>query len=143
MCLFENKDLEKYLDNLVSTKDSEKTIYDYVPYDSSTIEKPFIHDLEANDHVRFYIKLPGWFEIDTPLGKYNPDWAVVLENDKRVYFVAETKGTDDANDLHLSAGELGRIKAASKHFNTINVPFVAPVATLKSAIEDIDKISGY
>ncbi len=140
MCLFENKDLEKYLDNLVSTKDSEKTIYDFVPYDSSTIEKPFIHDLEANDHVRFYIKLPGWFEIDTPLGKYNPDWAVVLENDKRVYFVAETKGTDDANDLHLSAGELGRIKAASKHFNTINVPYVAPVATLKSAIEGISRI---
>ena len=94
MCLFEEKEPEIYLNDFtfkVSRKD--KTIYDeYVPLDSN-VENRFAHDCETSEQVRYYFKLPDWFKIPTPIGFYNPDWAVVFENDKRIYFVAETKDT--------------------------------------------------
>ena len=57
------------------------------------MENRFAHDCETSEQVRYYFKLPDWFKIPTPIGFYNPDWAVVFENDKRIYFVAETKDT--------------------------------------------------
>ena len=72
---------------------ADKTIYEkYVPLDSS-VESEFAKAFESDDQFRFYFKLPDWFKIPTPIGNYNPDWAVVFEDDKRVYFVAETKET--------------------------------------------------
>ena len=78
-------------------------IYDGVPFDSETIEKPFIEALEKRKDVKLYIKLPSWFTVATPIGAYNPDWAIVMENpdagDDLLYLVRETKGTLDLDAL--------------------------------------------
>lgn len=136
MRLFDDRELNAYVDNLYETQRDEKTVYDYSIVDSD-IERQFAHDLEANDSIKFYIKLPNWFTIDTPLGKYNPDWAVVFDGDERVYFVAETKGTNDLNDLHLGEGERGRIKAGRKHFETLGIPFVAPTDSVSETLSQL------
>ncbi len=107
MHLFIDNELEIYLNDFThKVSKSEKTIYEeYVPLDSA-VENQFAKDCETSEQVKFYFKLPEWFKIPTPIGSYNPDWAVVFENEKRIYFVAETKdtGTDmpDLNKLHSS-----------------------------------------
>lgn len=107
MHLFTDNELEIYLNDFThKVSKSEKTIYDeYVPLDSA-VENQFAKDCETSEQVKFYFKLPEWFKIPTPIGSYNPDWAVVFENEQRIYFVAETKdtGTDmpDMNKLHPS-----------------------------------------
>jgi type III restriction enzyme len=74
-------------------------VHEKVVYESDT-ERSFAEDLEKNTAVKLYAKLPGWFTVPTPLGNYNPDWAVVVNADgtDRLYFVVETKSTlfDDA-----------------------------------------------
>ena len=69
--------------------------------------------------MKYYFKLPYWFKILTPIGNYNPDWAVVLERDKKVYFVAETKNTGgDIVDFNkLRPSELLKIKCGEAHFS--------------------------
>lgn len=107
MHLFTDNELDIYLNDFThKVSKSEKTIYEeYVPLDSA-VENQFAKDCETSEQVKFYFKLPEWFKIPTPIGSYNPDWAVVFENEKRIYFVAETKdtGTDmpDLNKLHPS-----------------------------------------
>ena len=139
MTFFENDELQTYLydaamkSGAVAVTDQAKTIYDYVAVDSE-VEREFMQSLEDNVDVKFYIKLPSWFKIDTPVGKYNPDWAVAFDGDRRIYFVAETKGSDDINDNHLSANERSKITAARQHFAEINVPYVAPVRDWKNTV---------
>ena len=139
MTLFENSELQTYLydaavkSGAIAVGDQAKTIYDYVAVDSE-VEREFMQSLEDNASVKFYIKLPGWFKIDTPVGKYNPDWAVAFDGDRRVYFVAETKGSDDINDNHLSNNERSKITAARQHFAEIEVPYVAPVRSLRQVL---------
>lgn len=138
MQLFDNQELSSYLYNVAShsgaieVEQTNKTVYDHVIVDSE-VEYNFMKSLESDEGVKFYIKLPGWFKIPTPLGNYNPDWAVVFDGDKRVYFVAETKGSDDINDDHLGAGERGKILSAKRHFHEVGVDYVAPVSSLQSA----------
>lgn len=82
--------------------------------DSDT-ESQFAHDCSVDERVKFFFKLPGKFKIATPLGGYNPDWAVVFENDARVYFVAETKSsTVEAN---RRTSENLKIQCGRKHFD--------------------------
>lgn len=139
MTLFENDELQTYLydaamkSGAIAVTDQTKTIYDYVAVDSE-VEREFMQSLEDNADVKFYIKLPGWFKIDTPVGKYNPDWAVAFDGDRRIYFVAETKGSDDVHDNHLSANERSKITAARQHFTEIDVPYVAPVRSFRQAL---------
>ena len=139
MTLFENDELQTYLydaamkSGAIAVGDQAKTIYDYVAVDSE-VEREFMQSLEDNADVKFYVKLPSWFKIDTPVGKYNPDWAVAFDGDRRIYFVAETKGSEDINDNHLSSNERGKIIAARQHFAEINVPYVAPVRNLRQAL---------
>ena len=139
MTLFENDELQTYLydaamkSGAIAVGDQAKTIYDYVAVDSE-VEREFMQSLEDNTDVKFYIKLPSWFKIDTPVGKYNPDWVVAFDGDERIYFVAETKGSEDINDNHLSANERGKITAARQHFAEINVPYAAPVRSLRQAL---------
>lgn len=139
MTLFENSELQTYLydaamkSGAIAVTDQTKTVYDYVAVDSE-VEREFMQSLEDNADVKFYIKLPSWFKIDTPVGKYNPDWAVAFDGDRRIYFVAETKGSDDINDNHLSANERSKITAARQHFAEINVPYAAPVRSLRQAL---------
>ena len=142
MRLFENRELEAYLydaamkSGAIAVEKPNKTIYDYVAVDSE-VEYNFMKALEQADNIRFYVKLPGWFTIPTPLGSYNPDWAVVFDGDERVYFVAETKGLNDINDTHLSASERGKILAARRHFAEVEVEYVAPVQDLPSALNKV------
>ena len=139
MTLFENGELQAYLydaamkSGAIAVTDQAKTIYDYVAVDSE-VEREFMRSLEDNADVKFYIKLPGWFKIDTPVGKYNPDWAVAFDGDRRIYFVAETKSSDDIHDNHLSTNERGKITAARQHFAEIDVPYVAPVRDWKNTV---------
>ncbi len=116
MELFENDELKGYLEDMVQVQMQEKTLYDYVKVDSE-IESQFARDLESRSDVRFYVKLPGWFKIETPIGSYNPDWAIVFEKDERIYFVAETKSSLDADDLRLH--EEMKIKCAKRHFEEL------------------------
>ncbi len=120
MALFEAQELEIYL-NTFSYKvtDTSKTIYeDFVPLDSG-VESRFAKDCESSEQIKFYFKLPNWFKIPTPIGNYNPDWAIVFEDDKKIYFVAETKdtGTPIVDLIKLSAEEQMKIKCGKAHFN--------------------------
>ena len=89
--------------------------------DSEGIEKSFAESLEADDDVVVYSKLPGGFYINTPMGKYNPDWAVAFREDsvKHVYFVAETKG-NDIEVSQLRRAEDAKIECARRHFAAIS-----------------------
>jgi type III restriction enzyme len=132
--LFDNDELSDYLDDLFEVSKKDKTIYDYIKIDSN-IEREFATACEQRDDIKFYFKLPFWFKIETPLGTYNPDWALVYENNKKIYFVVETKGTDDINDQCLSAGERNKIRCGIKHFaNFPDVVFKAPVSKLNKVI---------
>jgi len=111
--LFETKELSGYLSkNMIP---SERSIYEYIIYDSD-VEAEFAKKFEKNDSVKLYIKLPGWFKIETPLGNYNPDWAVLIEKDntEKLYFVVETKGSILSEDLR--AKEEKKIQCGEKHF---------------------------
>jgi type III restriction enzyme len=115
MSLFENEEIETYLSNLeqVAKDKQHKTPFNYYLLDSE-IERQFALDCQAEEKVKFFFKLPRGFKIPTPVGAYIPDWAIVLENDKRIYFVAETKGTLDKNALRPL--EKMKIDCAQKHF---------------------------
>ncbi len=130
--LFDSEELYGYLDDLFEVMKKEKTVYDYVQIESYT-EKEFAKDCEKRDDIKFYLKLPFWFKIETPLGTYNPDWALVYEGDKKVYFVAETKGTNRIEELRQE--EQQKIKCGKKHFEQFkDVSFKAPVKTLNDVI---------
>ena len=99
---------------------SEKSLYDLVVVDSQGVEKHFAEQLEQQDAVEVYTKLPRGFYINTPVGKYNPDWAIVFREGevKHIYFVAETKGSEDITQLR--AVEHAKIECASRHFASIS-----------------------
>ena len=114
--LFESEDLMGYLHkNMIAAK---KSAYDHVVYDSG-IESGLAQSFENNDGVKVYAKLPSWFKIDTPLGSYNPDWAVLLELDgqEKLYFVVESKGT--AFEKRLRDVERAKIRCGRKHFEAL------------------------
>ncbi|GAB4287780.1 MAG: hypothetical protein Kow0098_04800 [Ignavibacteriaceae bacterium] len=71
-------------------------------------------DCESNERIEFYIKLPNWFVINTPIGTYNPDWALIFKNDKKIYFIAETKYSLDPAKRY--SAENFKIKCGEKHF---------------------------
>lgn len=92
-------------------------IYDGVDTDSATIERPFAEDLEKDARVKLYVKLPRWFSVPTPIGGYNPDWAIVMgagEGQDRLYLVRETKGSTDPDKLR--SDERRKIECGRKHF---------------------------
>lgn len=116
--LFEQNELSGYLQNMLM--DTTKSVYEHVVYDSNT-ERDFADALEKNDAIKVYAKLPGWFKVPTPLGSYNPDWAVLVEQDgaERLYFVVETKSslfTDDLRDK-----ESAKIECGKAHFQALAV----------------------
>jgi len=119
MTLFEAQELEVYLNDFTfKVSDQSKTIYEeFMPLDSG-VESRFAQDCESSEQVQFYFKLPNWFKIPTPISNYNPDWAVVLEGENKIYFVAETKdtGTSDVDLLKLSRDEQLKIKCGKAHF---------------------------
>ena len=115
MLLFEAKEIESYIENMYVVTQPEKTIADYIIYDSD-VEEQFARDCENDDQVEFFIKLPDWFVIQTPIGTYNPDWALIFKNDKRLYFVAETKSVPEGATENLRRGERLKIECGKAHF---------------------------
>jgi len=109
---------------------AEHSVYDQVICDSD-IEKKFVEDLERRDDVKLYLKLPSWFTVPTPVGTYNPDWAIVIEDRDEygqltdtslLYLVRETKGTTNSDDLRPN--ERRKILCGEKHFrDALNVDY--------------------
>lgn len=115
--LFDSEELTGYLNsNMLAAR---KSIYNHVVYDSD-IEAEFAKSFEASDDVKVYTKLPAWFKIDTPLGSYNPDWAVLVENDgtEQLYFVVESKGSNMFDMLRPA--EQAKIECGRKHCKALD-----------------------
>lgn len=114
--LFQQEELKGYLKNTLET---QKSVYTHVVYDSAGVEKNFAEDLEKNEAVKVYAKLPSWFKIPTPLGTYNPDWAVVVDDEgkEQLYFVVETKDSTWWGDLRHVEG--AKILCGEKHFEEV------------------------
>lgn len=92
-------------------------IYEGVNIDSESIERAFAEALEKDARVKLYIKLPNWFTVQTPIGEYNPDWAIVMEDDHgkdHLYLIRETKGTTNLAELRPS--ERRKVECGKKHF---------------------------
>ena len=127
MQLFEDNELEIYLDKFTHTVHApDKTIYEnYIPLDSN-VESDFAKDCESSENIEFYFKLPFWFKIDTPIGKYNPDWAIVFKDEKKIYFVAETKSAGQ----ELRGSEKMKIDCGKAHFKIFDEVVYKQVATV-------------
>lgn len=129
MLLFEQEEIISYINRMIPVNHS---IYEAIEYDSE-IERQFAQEMDTRTDVKMFLKLPRWFQIDTPLGKYNPDWAIVLEpegEEAKLYFVAETKSTHDENKRRNS--ENAKIRCGEAHFEIFpNVTF----KTITSATE--------
>ena len=115
--LFETEELTGYLRNML---DANKSVYEQVVYEYGT-ESRFAEQLENDTAVKVYAKLPGWFTVPTPLGSYNPDWAVLvdIEEGERLYLVVETKGSLFLDDLRNT--ESAKIECGKAHFNALKV----------------------
>ncbi|CAN2187375.1 COG3587 Restriction endonuclease [Candidatus Nanopelagicaceae bacterium] len=118
---FKNHFAESYEDNLISVS---KSIFERIPVDS-LIERRFAEGLDAREDVDLFLKLPSWFKIDTPVGGYNPDWAIVrrdLRNERKIYLVRETKGTANLDELFRES-EVWKVTFGRRHFEAINVDY--------------------
>jgi type III restriction enzyme len=120
MLLFKNEELVNHLTAL----QVKKSVYEYVEYESN-VERDFAKRLDQRDDIRLFVKLPRWFVIVTPVGTYNPDWAIVKQNDQTLYLVRETKSTKDF--LKLRTPEADRVRCGKKHFEALGVPFAVAV----------------
>lgn len=121
MLLFKNEELINYL----SALQVSKSVYEYVSYESE-VEREFAKGLDEREDIKLFVKLPGWFEIDTPVGKYNPDWAILKQDGQALYLVRETKGTKDF--LKLRTSEADKVRCGQKHFELLGVPFAVAVS---------------
>lgn len=121
MRLFEEKEIEEYMTRLyeVQSKD-DRTPYDYITFDSE-VEREIAEKLDSNERVKFFCKLPRWFVVPTPLGDYNPDWAVVTEEDEKLYLVRETKSTHDRDKRREI--ENHKIECGKAHFDALGTNF--------------------
>ena len=133
--LSDDKYCVSQFDKIVSHKDSvhditnkKKSIYDAIVY-SSDVEKNFAIDLDRDERIKLFIKLPAWFSVKTPLGGYIPDWAIVTvkmdskgkESDENIYFVIETKGSTVESERRGTENQ--KIECAKKHFEIISVRY--------------------
>jgi type III restriction enzyme len=135
--LFDTQELTGYLKSMI---DVNKSVYEHVIYQSGT-EKTFAEQLELNESIKVYAKLPTWFRVPTPLGSYNPDWAVLVEKEgtKRLYFVVETKSGLLADDLRHT--ERGKIECVKEHFKALAIG-ESPAAQYVVATNLDDVLSG-
>ena len=114
--LFQTEELAGYLEqNMIP---SNRSLFNYVVYDSEN-EKDFATRFEQNKDVELYAKLPDWFKISTPLGSYNPDWAVLFNvgGEKKLYFILETKGNTSSEALRPT--EQAKINCGKAHFRAL------------------------
>ena len=131
--LFESQELSGYLKSMI---DANKSVHEQVIYQSDT-ERTFAEDLEKNEAIKVYAKLPGWFKIPTPLGTYNPDWAVLVDKPvgERLYLVVETKSglfTDDLRDK-----ESAKINCGKAHFQALAVGASPATYMVAKSVDDV------
>jgi type III restriction enzyme len=118
----EERDL--FVDRLYEVKNKQKTDFDYIQIDSDGADAPerqFAELLDSREDVKLFMKLPDKFKIDTPVGSYNPDWAIIkkVDGEDRIYMIRETKSTLDESKRRPT--ENAKIKAAMKHFEAIGI----------------------
>lgn len=118
---------ERFLDQMYKVQHTQKTDFDYVVFDSE-VERQFAELLDSREDIKLFMKLPSKFKIDTPVGPYNPDWAIVKheEGQDRIYMIRETKSTLD--DSKLRPSELAKIRSAKCHFEAIGIEDYARAA---------------
>ena len=134
MALFDDSDFEFYFDKKTTfvVNDSSKTVYEnFIPLDSETVEMPFAKECESREDIEFYFKLPKWFKINTPIGTYNPDWALVLKNEKKIYFIAETKGYQQ----ELRKTESLKIKCGIAYFKNLDGIVFRKVSSVREVFD--------
>ncbi|MFZ4580853.1 MAG: restriction endonuclease subunit R, partial [Myxococcota bacterium] len=132
--LFEKDAVSGYLRNMLL--DAKRGAFEEVVYDSG-LERAFAEQLEGNKAVKVYAKLPGWFEIGTPLGAYNPDWAVLVATDEgeRLFFVVETKSTLFLEELRES--EQGKIRCGAAHFDALRTDFESAKYVRATTLDEV------
>lgn len=117
MQLFRDEELKEYFEQSLKVNNS---VFDSIIYDSE-VERRFAEDLDKREDIKLFVKLPSFFKIETPIGTYNPDWAIVKHDDNTIYLVRETKSTKDFEKLRNS--EADKIKCGRKHFEAIGANF--------------------
>ncbi|WP_454163607.1 restriction endonuclease [Gordonia iterans] len=114
-----------FLDRVYKVENTDKTDFDYLPIDSDGAEAPerkFAELLDSREDVKFFMKLPDKFKIETPVGPYNPDWAIIKQDEDgtdRIYMIRETKSTLDESRRRPT--ENAKIKAATEHFKQLGI----------------------
>ena len=117
MLLFEQNEIAGYLTSMIEV---ENSIYDAIIWESE-VEQRFADAMRTRVDIKLFIKLPAWFKIETPIGTYNPDWAIVMEGEQKVYLVRETKGSRE--QLALRGQEWDKIQCGKAHFKALGVDF--------------------
>ncbi len=121
----------------------EHSVYDYLIYDSG-VESRFAKSLDEDPDVKMFFKIPSRFKIDTPIGAYNPDWAVFLEKDgeQKLYFVLESKGTTSLFDLRTP--EKLKIHCGKQHFDSLDdISFSEEVCYFCTAQSSPNRLSAW
>lgn len=128
---------ERFLDQMYKVQHTQKTDFDYVAFDSD-VERQFAELLDSREDIKLFMKLPAKFKIDTPVGPYNPDWAIIKQEDgkDRIYMIRETKSTLD--DSKLRPTELAKIKSAKRHFEAIGVEDYALAVPERWGLDDTE-----
>jgi len=127
-CVSQFEKIVSHKDSVHDITNKKKSIYDAVVY-SSDVEKNFAVDLDRDERIKLFIKLPVWFSVKTPLGGYIPDWAIVTvkmdskgkETDEKIYFVIETKGPGGESQRRVAENQ--KVECAKKHFEIISVRY--------------------
>ena len=117
MQLFREDELKDYFEQCLEV---QKSVFDKVFWQSE-VERKFAEELDKRTDIKLFVKLPNWFRVETPIGEYNPDWAIVKHEDATIYLVRETKSTKNFEKLRNS--EADKIKCGRKHFEAIGVNF--------------------
>jgi type III restriction enzyme len=115
------KEKDRFLDQLYRVANQQKTDFDYVVFDSE-VERDFAAMLDTRDDVRLFMKLPPKFLIPTPVGFYNPDWAIIKQDEdgqQRIYMIRETKSTQNPRERRQE--ENAKIECGEKHFAAIGI----------------------
>ena len=114
--IFDKEEIVAYMKNLAK---SDKSVYDYTICDSE-IEKKFVEEFDKNENVKLFAKLHSNFKVNTPIGSYNPDFAIVVEinGEEKLYFVLESKGSISKEDRR--GKENYKIDCAEKHFEVLS-----------------------
>lgn len=113
---------DRFIDQLYKVQHEQKTDFDYVAFDSS-VEREFAEKLDSREDIKLFMKLPAKFRIPTPVGDYNPDWAIIKSEggSDRVYMIRETKSS--SFDELLRSSERAKIACGTKHFAALGIDY--------------------